>query len=267
VREPDEAVRRCTGGLICEAQAVERIRHFVSRDAFDIEGLGEKNIEAFYADKLVRSPPELFTLEKRGGKKKLMEREGWGEKSIDNLFSAIERRRTIGFDRFIYALGIRQVGQATARLLAHAYGNYPAWRKAMVAAKEEESDAYRELTNIEQIGPSVATDIVAFFAEKHNRTVLDELEAELTIEPFEAPAASDSPIAGKIVVFTGTLETMGRSEAKAKAQALGAKVAGSVSKKTDLVVAGPGAGSKLKEAEALGVKVLTEAEYLELIGG
>ena len=267
VREPDEAVRRCTGGLSCAAQAVERMRHFVSREAFDIEGLGEKHIEAFFEDGLVESPADLFTLAKRGGKAKLMEREGWGEKSVDNLFLAIERRRAVPFERFIFALGIRQVGQATARLLAHAYGTYDAWRKAMIAAQDEESDAYRDLTNIEQIGPSVATDVVAFFAEKHNREILEALDKQLTIEPFVAPAVGDSPIAGKIVVFTGTLVAMGRSEAKAKAQSLGAKVAGSVSKKTDLVIAGPGAGSKLKEAEALGVKVVTEEEYLVLIGG
>ncbi len=267
VREPDEVVRRCTGGLTCAAQAVERIRHFVSRDAFDIEGLGEKHIEAFFSDGLVKNPAELFTLQKRDGKTKLMEREGWGEKSVDNLFLAIEHRRTVPLERFIFALGIRQVGQATARLLAHAYGTYDAWRDAMIAAKDEASDAYRDLTNIEQIGPSVATDVVAFFAEKHNRDILTALDKELTIEPFVAPALGDSPIAGKIVVFTGTLVATSRSEAKAKAQSLGAKVAGSVSKKTDLVVAGPGAGSKLKEAEALGVKVVTEEEYLALIGG
>ncbi|MHB1204749.1 MAG: NAD-dependent DNA ligase LigA [Rhodospirillaceae bacterium] len=267
VREPDEVVRRCTGGLTCAAQAVERIRHFVSRDAFDIEGLGEKHIEAFFADGLIKNPADLFTLEARGGKTKLMEREGWGEKSVDNLFAAIERRRTIPLERFIYALGIRQVGQATARLLAHAFGTFDAWCKAMVAAKDEESDAYRDLINIEQIGASVATDLIAFFAEKHNREVVDALDKALTIEPFVAPAAGDSPIAGKTIVFTGTLVAMGRSEAKAKAQSLGAKVAGSVSKKTDLVVAGPGAGSKLKEAEALGVEVVSEEEYLALIGG
>jgi DNA ligase (NAD+) len=266
VREKDEAVKRCTGGLVCPAQSVERLRHFVSRDAFDIEGLGEKNIEAFFADALIRSPADLFTLEKRGGREKLSNREGWGPKSIDNLFNAIARRRTINLERFIYALGIPQVGQATARLLAHHYGSFPTWRDAMVAAQDETSDAYKELTSIEQIGPKVATDLVGFFAEQHNREILAKLTNELTIEDFVRPATSNSPIAGKIVVFTGTLETMGRNEAKAGALALGAKVAGSVSKKTDLLVAGPGAGSKLKEAEALGVKVVTEEEYLRLIG-
>ncbi len=265
VREEGEVARRCTGGLYCQAQSVERLKHFVSRNAFDIEGFGEKNIEAFFEDKLIESPGDLFTLERRGGRKKLAEREGWAEKSIDNLFAAIERRRTISFERFIYALGIRQVGQATARLLAQAYGSCAAWRKAMLAAADRESDAWKELTSIEQIGESMAEDLVAFFAEKHNREIVDALSKELTIEDFVPPDTAGSPIAGKTVVFTGNLEAMSRGEAKAQAQSLGAKVAGSVSKKTDLVVAGPGAGSKLKEAEALGIKVLTEEEYLKLL--
>ncbi len=267
VREDGEVARRCTGGLFCPAQAVERLKHFVSRNAFDIEGFGEKNIEAFFTDKLIKSPADLFTLEARGGRDKLAGREGWAEKSIDNLFAAIDRRRIISLERFIYALGIRQVGQATARLLAQAYGSLSSWRKAMIAAEDKESEAYQDLTNIEQIGESVADDVVEFFAEKHNRDILDALADELAIEDFLAPDTSASPIAGKTVVFTGTLEAMSRGEAKARAQSLGAKVAGSVSKKTDLVIAGPGAGSKLKEAEALGVKVVTEQEYLALIGG
>jgi DNA ligase (NAD+) len=267
VREEGEVARRCTGGLICPAQAVERLKHFVSRNAFDIEGFGEKNIEAFYEDDLVKNPADLFTLERRGGRKMLEGREGWAEKSIDNLFAAVERRRTISLERFIYALGIPQVGQATARLLAHAYGSIETWRKAMTAAKDKESDAYKELTSIEQVGENMADDLVEFFAEKHNRDVLGALIEELTIEDFVRPDTAGSPIAGKTVVFTGTLEAMSRGEAKARAQSLGAKVAGSVSKKTDLVVAGPGAGSKLKEAEALGVKVVTEQEYLALIDG
>jgi DNA ligase (NAD+) len=266
VREEGEVARRCTGGLVCPAQAVERIKHFVSRNAFDIEGMGEKNIEAFFEDDLIKSPADLFTLERRGGRTKLREREGWAEKSIDNLFAAINRRRVISLERFIYGLGIRQVGQATARLLAHAYGSFEDWRKAMTTAEDKESEAYQELTSIEQIGESVADDLVTFFSEKHNREILGALANELTIEDFERPDTAGSPIAGKIVVFTGTLETMSRGEAKARAQSLGAKVAGSVSKKTDLVVAGPGAGSKLKEAETLGVKVVSEAEYLKLIG-
>ena len=267
VREEGEVAKRCTGGLFCPAQSVERLKHFVSRNAFDIEGIGEKNIQAFFEDKLIESPADLFTLEKRGGRKKLSGREGWAEKSIDNLFDAINRRRTISLERFIYALGIRQVGQATARLLAHAYGSFDAWRKAMIAAADKESEAWSDLNNIEQIGESMADDLVAFFAEKHNRDVLDGLAWELTIEDFVRPNTEGSPIAGKTVVFTGTLETMSRGEAKAKAHSLGAKVAGSVSAKTDIVVAGPGAGSKLKDAEKFGVKVMTEEEYLKFIGG
>jgi DNA ligase (NAD+) len=266
VREEGEVARRCTGGLICPAQAIERLKHFVARNAFDIEGMGEKNIQSFFEDGLIKSPADLFTLEKRGGRAKLSEFEGWGEKSIDNLFAAIEQRRTISLERFIFALGIRQVGQATARLLAQAYGSFPAWYKAMTAAHDRESDAWQELNSIEQIGESMAGDLVEFFAEKHNREILDALVKELSIEDFAQPDTTGSPISGKTVVFTGNLESMGRNEAKAQAQSLGAKVAGSVSKKTDLVVAGPGAGSKLKEAEALGIKVLTEQEYLKLIG-
>jgi len=265
VREDGEVARRCTGGLMCPAQSVERLKHFVSRNAFDIEGFGEKNIEAFFTDKLIDSPADLFTLERRGGREKLAEREGWAEKSIDNLFAAIERRRTISLERFIYALGIPQVGQATARLLAQAYGSFGAWRKAMIAASDHASDAWTELNSIEQVGESMAGDLAAFFAEKHNRDILDALDSELTIEDFVPPDTAGSPIAGKTVVFTGNLESMSRGEAKAQAQALGAKVAGSVSKKTDLVIAGPGAGSKLKEAEALGIKVLSEQDYLALI--
>ncbi|MSO72234.1 MAG: NAD-dependent DNA ligase LigA [Rhodospirillaceae bacterium] len=267
VREEGEVACRCTGGLICPAQAVERLKHFVSRNAFDIEGIGEKNITGFFEDKLIESPADLFTLERRAGRAKLTAREGWAEKSIDNLFAAIEQRRAISLERVIYGLGIRQVGQATARLLAQAYGSFGAWRKAMIAAKDKDSETYRELINIEQIGESVADDLVAFFAEKRNGAILEALARELTVADFDQPDASGSPIAGKTVVFTGTLEAMSRGEAKARAQSLGAKVAGSVSRKTDLVVAGFGAGSKLKEAAGLGVKVLTEQEYLTLIGG
>ena len=266
IREEGEVARRCTGGLVCPAQSVERLKHFVSRNAFDIEGFGEKNIEAFFTDGLIKSPADLLTLERRGGRAKLAEREGWAEKSIDNLFAAIERRREISLERVVYALGIRQVGQATAQLLAQAYGSFGAWRKAMTAAHDKESEAWKELTNTDQIGESMAEDLVEFFAEKHNREILEALAKELTIVDFEQPDVSGSPIAGKTVVFTGTLEAMSRDEAKARAQRLGAKVAGSVSKKTDLVVAGPGAGSKLKDAEKFGVKVVTEQEYLKLIG-
>jgi DNA ligase (NAD+) len=261
----EDAVRRCTGGLICPAQRVERLKHFVSRNAFDIEGLGEKRIKELYDDKIIESPPQIFTLAKHDRGAKLAEREGWGELSARNLFAAIEARRKVKLDRFIYALGIPHVGEITGRLLARAYGSVEAFRDAMLAAaRDRAGEAYAELDNIEGIGPTVAEAIVDFFAEPHNVEVVDELLREVSPEPLEAVDHA-SPISGKTVVFTGTLEKMTRPEAKARAERLGAKVAGSVSKKTDYVVAGPGAGSKLKEAERLGLKVLSEEEWLELI--
>ena len=229
VRPEGEAIRRCTGGLVCPAQAVERLRHFVSRGAFDIEGLGEKSIIEFFEDGRVHTPADLFRLKAAD----LEGREGWKEKSIQNLLGAIAARRRIALDRFIYALGIRQVGDATAKLLARHYGTLEAWRTAMEAAGDPEAEAYADLISIDQIGPSVAEDLIAFFAEPHNRTVLDDLSRQVGVEPYAAPAATDSAVAGKTVVFTGTLEKMTRNEAKARAEALGAKVAGSVSKKTD----------------------------------
>jgi len=265
VRELDEAVRRCTGGLICPAQAVERLRHFVSRRAADIEGLGDKHIQAFWDEKLLKTPADIFRLHKHEAA--LIEREGWGEQSVTKLLAAIEARRKLPLDRFIYALGIRQVGEQTAKLLARHYESFAAWRKAMIEAQKEGSAAYRDLDDIEGIGPSVANDIVAFFGEPHNREILDDLAREIDIQDFKAPRATHSPIAGKTVVFTGTLETMGRNEAKAKAESLGAKVAGSVSSKTDYVVIGADAGSKAKKAAELGVRTLSEQEWLELIGG
>ena len=266
VREEGEAVRRCTGGLICPAQAMERLRHFVSRGAFDIEGLGSKHIEAFYTDGLVKSPGDVFRLKRK--RADLMEREGWGESSVGNLLNAIEARRTIALDRFIYALGIPQVGEVTAKLLARHYHTLKDWRAAMLAAsKDREGAEYQDLINIDQIGESVATDILDFFAEKHNRTVLDDLADELTVEEVKAPRASNSPVAGKTVVFTGALTKMTRDEAKARAESLGAKVASSVSKKTDYVIVGEDAGSKAAKAAELGVKMLSEDEWLELIGG
>ena len=263
----EDVVRRCTGGLICPAQRVERLKHFVSRNAFDIEGLGEKHIKAFYEDGLIQSPPDIFTLQARDKRasSKLSEREGWGETSAAKLFGAIEARRNIRLDRFIYSLGIRHVGETTAKLLARNYGRAEAFLAAMKdAAANRAGEAFAELDNIEQIGPAVALAIADFFAEPHNVAVVEELLKEVRPEPLEAIDHA-SPISGKTVVFTGTLERMTRSEAKAKAERLGAKVAGSVSKNTDYVVAGPGAGSKLKNAEALGVQVLTEDEWLKLI--
>jgi DNA ligase (NAD+) len=263
----EDVVRRCTGGLICPAQRVERLKHFVSRNAFDIEGLGEKHIKAFYDDGLIQSPPDLFTLRARDKRasSKLAEREGWGETSAVKLFEAIEARRAIRLDRFVFALGIPHVGETTARLLARNYGTAASFLKAMrAAAADRDGEAFAELNSIEGIGPTVAAAIADFFAEPHNVSVVAELLKEVSPEPLEAVDHA-SPVAGKTVVFTGTLEKMTRSEAKAYAERLGAKVAGSVSKKTDYVVAGPGAGSKLKEANALGVAVLTEEEWLKLI--
>ncbi|MCH2276890.1 NAD-dependent DNA ligase LigA [Thalassospira sp.] len=264
IREEGEAVTRCSGGLICPAQAVERLKHFVSRNAFDIEGMGGKHIEAFFDLGWVRSPADIFRIEEKHGDA-LRKLEGWGDKSAEKLFASINERRTVPLDRFIYALGIRQIGQATAKLLARHYGSITEWRTAMNDAGTPDSDALRDLINIDQIGPSVAHDLIEFMAEEHNRDVLDDLQAVLTIENVEAPQVTDSPVSGKTVVFTGKLELFSRNEAKVKAESLGAKVAGSVSAKTDFLVAGPGAGSKLKKAEELGVTVLDEQGWLDLI--
>jgi DNA ligase (NAD+) len=264
IREPGEAVRRCTGGLICRAQAVERLKHFVSRNAFDIEGFGKKHIESFWEDGLIRTPGDIFRLHRR--RDEIAAREGWGEQSADNLLAAIEDRRTIGLDRFIYALGIRQVGSSTGRLLARTYLSLSAWRAAMGNAADPDSEDYADLIAVDGIGASMAADLTGFFAEGQNRDIMEDLAAELDVVDFQAPATEGSPVAGKTVVFTGTLETMTRNEAKAGAEALGAKVSGSVSAKTDYVVAGPGAGSKAKKAQELGVATLTELEWLDLIG-
>jgi DNA ligase (NAD+) len=264
IREPGEAVRRCTGGLICRAQAVERLKHFVSRNAFDIEGFGKKHIESFWEDGLIRTPGDIFRLHRR--RDEIAAREGWGEQSADNLLAAIEDRRTIGLDRFIYALGIRQVGSSTGRLLARTYLSLSAWRAAMGNAADPDSEDYADLIAVDGIGASMAADLTGFFAEGQNRDIMEDLAAELDVVDFQAPATEGSPVAGKTVVFTGTLETMTRNEAKARAEALGAKVSGSVSAKTDYVVAGPGAGSKAKKAQELGVATLTELEWLDLIG-
>jgi DNA ligase (NAD+) len=263
-----DAVRRCTGGLICAAQRVERLRHFVSRNAFDIEGMGEKIIQEFYDDRLIQSPPDIFTLEERDRKvaSALKEREGWGETSVKNLFAAIDARRTVGLDRFIYALGIRHVGETNARLLARGYGSAENFRKSMLtAAKGEDTDEWRELTSLGGIGPIVGDAIVEFFAEPHNVEVFDELLKHVKVEPLAA-VSTTSPVAGKTVVFTGSLERMTREEAKAMAERLGAKVSGSVSHKTDLVVAGPNAGSKLKDAQKYGVEVIDENEWFKRVG-
>lgn len=263
----EDVARRCTGGLICPAQAVERLKHFVSRNAYDIEGMGSKQMEAFYEEGRVMKPGDIFTLEARNARtdKPLQEKEGWGEQSVTNLFAAINARRNISLDRFIYALGIRHVGDTTARLLAKNYGSIDALRTVMHAARDHESSEYAELNNIDGIGQVVADAIIEFFAEAHNEEVLDALLEEVMPEEFVVEEA-DSPVTGKTVVFTGSMERLSRTEAKVMAERYGAKVAGSVSAKTDYVVAGEAAGFKLKKAQDLGVSVLTEDEWLELLG-
>jgi DNA ligase (NAD+) len=262
VREVDEktgepeAARRCTGGLVCGAQAVERLKHFVSRNCFDMEGLGEKHIAAFYEEGLIKEPADIFRLEKEA----IAKREGWGEQSATKLLEAISRRRRISLDRFINALGIRHVGETTARLLARNFHTLEVFLAAM-----ESENALAELDEIGGIGETVAKAIGDFFAEPHNRKAVDHLLHEVDVEAVAAPRTAHSAVAGKTVVFTGSLDKMTRPEAKARAEALGAKVAGSVSGKTDLVVAGPGAGSKRTEAEKLGVRVIDEDAWLKMI--
>ncbi len=256
-----DAVRRCTGGLICPAQAVERLRHFVSRHAFDIEGLGEKSIQAFFDEGRIRAPADIFTLKARDGASlpPLAEKEGWGPQSAANLFAAIEARRTIPLQRFIFALGIRHVGETTARLLAKTFGSLAEFQRAM-----EEPGAAGRLNDIGGIGDVVAQSIADFFGEPHNQEVVAGLIRELTVEDYKSDVVA-SKLAGATVVFTGKLERLTRDEAKAQAERLGAKVAGSISKSTLYLVAGPGAGSKLKKAEELGVKVLSEDDWFDLV--
>ena len=256
-----DAVRRCTGGLICPAQAVERLRHFVSRHAFDIEGLGEKSIQAFFDEGRIRAPADIFTLKARDATSQppLAEKEGWGAQSAANLFAAIEARRTIPLQRFIFALGIRHVGETTARLLAKTFGSLAEFERAM-----EEPGAAARLNDIGGIGDVVAQSIADFFGEPHNQEVVAGLMRELTVEDYKSDVVA-SKLAGATVVFTGKLERLTRDEAKAQAERLGAKVAGSISKSTLYLVAGPGAGSKLKKAEELGVKVLSEDDWFDLV--
>jgi len=261
-----DAVRRCTGGMICPAQAVERLKHFVSRNAFDIEGLGAKQVEAFYEDGRIMNAADIFTLEARDKRslKRLKDKEGFGETSVANLFAAINEKRSIDLQRFIFALGIRHIGDMTAKILARAYGSFEALRNAALEAHDQQSEAYSDLVNIDGIGETAANALVSFFSEPHNLSVLDALLAEVTPVPPQM-ADANSPVAGKTVVFTGSLEKMTRDEAKAMAERLGAKVAGSVSKKTDLLVAGPGAGSKLKKAAELGIETIDEEGWFTLI--
>ncbi|MFJ5487156.1 NAD-dependent DNA ligase LigA [Hansschlegelia beijingensis] len=274
VREEGEAVRRCTGGLICRAQQVERLRHFVSRNAMDIEGLGEKQIEAFYEWGLVREPAHIFRLrERQDPLTPLKNREGWGETSVNNLLAAIDEARSRPPNRLLYGLGIRHVGEINAKRLMRHYRTLDALRAAAKTAtppdpavkKDKGDEAWQEMVAIEGVGAVVAHAVIEFFQEPKNDPPLDALLAEVTPAPMEE-AASDSPVAGLTVVFTGTLERMTRDEAKAMAERLGAKVSGSVSGKTDIVVAGPGAGSKLTKARDLGIEVLTEDQWLERVG-
>lgn len=267
VRDEGEAVRRCTGGLVCPAQAIERIIHFTSRNAFDIEGLGERTVREFWDLNLVRTPSDIFTLQKRdaGLTPRLQEREGWGEKSVEKLFMAIEARRSIPLDRMIYALGIRQIGETTAKLLARSYGNWSHFHGCMQKIQDQKSSAFHDLQALDGIGPSMISDLAAFFAESHNENEIKKLEAEVDVKNYETSTSGNGPLNGKTVVFTGTMSGMGRSEAKAKAESLGANVAGSVSSKTDFVVVGEDAGSKAKKAAALGIRILSEKEWLEML--
>ena len=271
VREPGDAVRRCTGGLICPAQGVERLKHFVSRPAFDIEGLGDKQIEMFYHDPHlpIKTPADIFTLAARdaAGMTKLKDRDGFGDKSVTNLFAAIEKKRSIALARLIFALGIRHVGESSAALLATHYTSWKAFEAAMARAEVGHGEDWQELTAIDGVGTVLAASVVTSFHQPAERAAIDALVAHLAVQDATRSFATDSPVAGKTVVFTGTLERMSRAEAKARAEALGAKVAGSVSARTDLVIAGPGAGSKAKEAERVGVRIIDEDAWLALIGG
>ncbi|NKJ07787.1 NAD-dependent DNA ligase LigA [Rhizobium sp. SG741] len=268
-----DAVTRCTGGFICRAQATEHLKHFVSRNAYDIEGLGSKQIDFFFASDdpalQIKTAPDIFTLERRqqSSLTKLENIDGFGKVSVGKLYAAINERRQIALHRFIFALGIRHVGETTAKLLARSYGTYEAFEMAMKEAVPLAGDAWNDLNNIEGIGEVVARAIVEFYKEPRNTEVIASLLKEVQPQEAEQPVTSGSPVAGKTVVFTGSLEKFTRDEAKAKAESLGAKVSGSVSKKTDIVVAGPGAGSKLDKAREFDVQVMTEDEWLDLIGG
>jgi DNA ligase (NAD+) len=258
------AVSRCSGEFACPYQRIEHLKHFASRRAFDIERLGDKQIELFFERDWVKEPAEIFTLEQRNAKVRLEQEEGYGETSVRNLFNAIRARREIPLDRFIYALGIRHVGDTTALALARGYGTWDAFAEACRKITRGDEETKEEMDALDQIGDTVIDSIAKYFGEKHNRDIVERLTRQVTISDAERP--KDSPVAGKTVVFTGALEKMTRDEAKAMAERLGAKVAGSVSKKTDYVVAGPGAGSKLGKARDLGVAVLSEEEWLGMVG-
>jgi DNA ligase (NAD+) len=261
----ETVVRRCTGEFACPFQRFEHLRHFVSRRAFDIEGLGEKQLRAFFDEGLVREPADVFRLARNeAALDALRGRDGYGETSVRNLRAAIEARRTIGMDRFIYGLGIRHVGETTSLVLARGYGDAETFLAAMDAVAAGDAEAIAELDALDQIGAAVIDAAGAYFREPHNLRIVEALREQLTVLPAEQPR-TDSALAGKTVVFTGSLERMTRDEAKAQAESRGAKVSGSVSKKTDLVVAGPGAGSKLKTAAELGIQVISEDDWLAMI--
>ncbi|WP_196780490.1 NAD-dependent DNA ligase LigA [Roseovarius gahaiensis] len=269
IREEGDAVRRCTGGLICPAQAVEKLKHFVSRAAFDIEGLGAKQVEQFYRDGWIKEPADIFTLKDRYGPgclTQLKNRDGWGEKSAQNLFDAIDERRVIPFGRLLFALGIRHVGEAASNMLARVYGTWADFTAAMDDAAAMDGPEWERLLGIDGVGTVMAQSLVTTFAQSQERDSIDRLVGHLDVQDAERPDTSGSPVAGLTVVFTGTLEKMTRAEAKARAEALGAKVSGSVSAKTDLLVAGPGAGSKAKKATELGIETLDEDGWLRLVG-
>jgi DNA ligase (NAD+) len=267
VREAGDAVRRCSGGMICPAQAVEKLKHFVSRAAFDIEGLGAKQVEQFYTDGWVKTPADIFTLRDRfgTGMQQLKNRDGWGDKSASNLFDAIDEKRKIPLNRLIFSLGIRHVGDSSAALLANHYGSWDMFEMAMTSAVIGEGLAWEDLTSIDGVGAVMAASVITAMQQEAERASIDRLVAALDVEDAVV-VASDSPVAGKTVVFTGTLERMSRAEAKARAESLGAKVSGSVSAKTDILVAGPGAGSKATKAADLGVETMDEDAWLALIG-
>ncbi len=265
IRPPGEVVRRCTGGLVCPAQAVERLIHFCSRRAFDIEGMGEKTVVEFHGLGWLAGPADIFRL--HAHEAELAGREGWGALSARNLVAAIEARRTVPLARFIFALGIRRIGENNSKLLARHYGSFSNWRAQMLEATTVGSEARSSLGSIIGVGEAIAEELVEFFLEPRNRAVVDELAGLLMIEDAPAVTAAASALAGKIVVFTGTLETMSRPEAKARAEALGARVTDSVSKKTDLVIVGADAGSKAKKAAELGVRVVSEAEWVAMAEG
>lgn len=267
VRPEGEAIRRCTGGLICPAQIAERLRHFVARGAFDIEGLGKKQVPQLLEAGLVKGPVDLFRLVRDpDALARLEQLDGWGRKKVENLKAAIEARRKIPLERLIYALGIRFVGEVNARMLARHYGSFERWRAAMLELAAGDAEAREELDNVDGVGPTLIEQLREFFAEAHNIEALDALATELEIEPATMARASHSPLAGRTIVFTGSLAEMTRHEAKARAEALGAKVAGSVSRSTDYVVAGTDAGSKLAKAREYGVQVLSEADWLTMVG-